>query len=66
MSHYFFDFEIYGIDFYEVTSFSEQEIDYITENRIKYLYLNFNDNIQTVTNLIKIFGFYQTFIKQLI
>ncbi len=28
-------------------------------------YLNFNDNLQTVTNLIKIFGFYQTFMKQL-
>ncbi len=55
MSYYFFDFEIYGFDFYELTTFNNNDKDYIIENKIKYLYLNNNDSIaelpDTITHL---------------
>jgi hypothetical protein len=52
MSYYFFDFEIYGFDFYELTSFTNNDKEYIIENKIKYLYLNSNDNIPELPNTI--------------
>ncbi len=57
MSYYFFDFEIYGIEFYEITSFTDYDIEYIINNNIHNLYLNINDNYdipllpETITHL---------------
>jgi hypothetical protein len=52
MSYYFFDFEIYGVEFYELNSLTEYDIEYIVKNNIKHVYLNFNDNIPDLPNTI--------------
>ena len=44
MSYYFLDFEIYNIEFYEITSFNNYDIEYILNNNIHHLYLNINND----------------------